>query len=91
MQWVYRANTSNRECLVELAANNNLMLLENPKGAASFTSGRWNTGANPDLAFSSARADNRLPHLQVSASAARQAHGKYDHGALHKLQLHPHH
>ena len=31
VQWVYRAKTSNKECLVELAANNNLMLLENPK------------------------------------------------------------
>ena len=38
VQWGYRANTTNGECLVEWAANNNLMLLHNPKGAASFTS-----------------------------------------------------
>ena len=31
------------------------------------------------------------PHLQASVSAARQAHGQNDHGACHKLQLHPYH
>ena len=49
------------ECLVEWAANNDLILLHNPKGAASFTSRRWNTGTNPDLTFASAGPDNRLP------------------------------
>ena len=48
------------KCLVEWAANNNLMLLHNPKGAVTFTSGRWNTGTNLDLAFVSAGPDNRL-------------------------------
>ena len=57
----YKANTSNRECLVEWITNNNLMLLHNPKGAASFTSGCWNTGTDPDLAFASARPDNGIP------------------------------
>ena len=60
VQWEYRHNISNGEFLVEWAAGNNLMLLHNPKGAASFTSGCWNTGTNPDLTFASAGPDNRL-------------------------------
>ena len=39
LQWGYIGNTSNGECLVEWAANNNLMLLHNPKGAASLLLG----------------------------------------------------
>ena len=31
------------------------------------------------------------PHLQASASAARQTHGQNDHGASYELKLHPHH
>ena len=61
VQWGYRANTSNRDCLVEWVANINLMLLHNPKAAANFTSGCWNIGTNPDLTFVSAGSDNRFP------------------------------
>ena len=61
VQWGYRTNTSNVECLVEWAANNNLVLLYNPKGAVIFTSMSWNTGTNLELAFASAGPENRLP------------------------------
>ena len=50
-----------KECFVEWAANNNLMLLYNPKGAISLSSGCWNTGTTPDLTFASAGPGNRLP------------------------------
>ena len=33
------------------ASINNLALIYNAKNAASFYSGSWNTGTNPDLAF----------------------------------------
>ena len=51
-----------------------LMLLHNPKGAASFTSRRWNTRTNSDLAFVSARPDNRLPDRCVLEKFPRSQH-----------------
>ena len=41
------------------------VLLYNAKDAASFYSGRWNTGTNPDLAFASVDPNNRLPNKRV--------------------------
>ena len=49
------------ECLAGLASINCLALLYNAKDAASFYSGRWNTGTNPDLAFASVGPNSRLP------------------------------
>ena len=60
--------------MVEWAANNNLMLLHNSKGAASFTSGHWNTRTSPDLAFVSAGPDNRLPDRCVLEKFPRSQH-----------------
>ena len=42
-----------------------LPLLYNPKDAASFYSGRWNTGTNPDLAFASVDPNSHLPDRRV--------------------------
>jgi len=42
-----------------------LWLLYNPKGAASFSSSRWNVVTNPDLAFASFGQDSRLPDRHV--------------------------
>ena len=52
--WGYYSITPDRECLNDWAANSGLVLLHNAKDTPSFFSGRWNTGTNPDLAFSSA-------------------------------------
>ena len=52
---------TNGVCFVEWAANNNLMLLDNPKGAVSFTSRLWSTRTNWNLALVNARLDSRLP------------------------------
>ena len=51
VDWGYDINIADGECLVGWASANNLALLHNPKDAASFPSGRWNTNINPDLAF----------------------------------------
>ena len=51
VDWVYDTNSADGECLVGWA---NLALLHNPKDAASFHSGRWNTSTN------------RILHLSVS-------------------------
>ena len=49
------------ECLAGWASINCIALLHNAKGAASFYSGRWNTGTNPDPAFASVGPNSRLP------------------------------
>ena len=47
--WGYDDNSPDGECLAGWASVNCLALLYNAKDAASFYSGRWNTGTNPDL------------------------------------------
>ena len=66
VDWDYDANSADGKCLVGWANANNLVLLHNPKDAASFHSGRWNTSTNQDLAFVSIDSDSRLPdrHLR---------------------------
>ena len=44
---------------------NRLALLYNAKDAASFYSGRWNTGTNPDLAFANVDPNSRLLDRRV--------------------------
>ena len=51
--WSYDDNSADGECLAGWASINCLALLYNAKDAASFYSGRWNSGTNPDLAFAS--------------------------------------
>ena len=72
--WGYNINTPDGENLASWAANNSLALLYDPKGAASFLSGRWNTGTNPDLAFASAGVANRLPDRRVLGKFPRSQH-----------------
>ena len=58
VDWGYDANSADGECLVGWAKTNNLALLHNPKDAASFHSGRWNTSTSPNLAFVSIDSDS---------------------------------
>ena len=53
---------------------NCLALLYNAKDAASFYSGRWNTGTNPDLAFASVGPNSRLPDRRVLEKFPRSQH-----------------
>ena len=50
------------------------LLLYNAKEAASFYSGRWNTGTNPDLAFASVGPNSRLPDRRVLEKFPRWQH-----------------
>ena len=74
VDWDYDANSADRECLVGWANTNNLDLFHNPKEAASFHSGRWNAGTNPDLAFVSINSDIRLPDRHVLEEFPRSQH-----------------
>ena len=51
--WGYDSNSPDGDYLAGWASINSLVLLYNVKNAASFYSGRWNTGINLDLAFAS--------------------------------------
>ena len=60
--WGYDDNSPDGECLIGWAS---IALLYNDKNAASFYSGCWNTGTNPDLAFASVNPNSRLPDKRV--------------------------
>jgi len=53
------------ESLASWAAANNLELLHNAKGAASFSSHRWKVGTNSHLGFASVSQDSRLSDRRV--------------------------
>ena len=72
--WGYDNNSLDAECLAGWASINCLAFLYNAKDSASFYSGRWNTGTNPDLAFTSAGRNNRLPDRRVLKKFHRSQH-----------------
>ena len=72
--WGYDDNSPDGECLAGWASINCLALLYNAKDSASFYSGRWNTGTNPDLAFASVGPKNRLPDRRVLEKSPRSQH-----------------
>ena len=63
--WGYDDNSLDGECLAGWASINCLALLYNAKDTASFYSGCWNTGTNPDLAFASVGPNSCLPNRCV--------------------------
>ena len=72
--WGYDDNSPDGECLAGWASINCLALLYNAKDAASFHSGRWNTGTNPDLAFASVGPNSCLPDRRVLDKFPRSQH-----------------
>ena len=71
--WGYD-NSLDGECLAGWASINCLALLYNAKDAASFYSGHWNTGTNPDLAFASIGPNSHLPDRRVLDKFPRSQH-----------------
>ena len=75
--WGYDDNSPDSECLVGWASINCLALLyiaKDAKDVASFYSGRWNTGTNPDIAFSNVGPNSRLPDRRVLDKFIRSQH-----------------
>ena len=70
----YDENNPDGECLAGWASINCLAVLYNAKNPASFYSGRWNTGTNPDLAFVSVGPNSRLPDRRVLEKFPRSQH-----------------
>ena len=73
--WDYDDNSPDGECFAGWASINCLALLYNAKDTASFYSGRWNTGTNPDLTFASVGPNSRLPDRRVLERFPRSQHG----------------
>ena len=72
--WGYDDNSPDGKCLAGWESINCLALLYNAKDAASFYSGRWNTGTNPDLDFASVGLNSRLPDRRVLDKFPRSQH-----------------
>ena len=72
--WVYGYNSPDGEFLAVWGSIHSLALQYNTKDAARFYSGCWNTGTNPDLAFSSADSNSRLPDKRVLEKFPRSQH-----------------
>ena len=72
--WGYDDNSLDGECLTGWASINCLALLYNAKDAASFYSSHWNTGTNPDLAFTSVGSNSCLPDRRVLDKFPRSQH-----------------
>ena len=76
--WGYDDNSPDGECLAGWASIDCLALLYNAKDAASFYSGCWNTGTNPDLAFASIGPNSHLLAQVYSSLAATALLAKLD-------------
>ena len=63
--WGYTNTNEDGSCSATWAAGGNLSLLCDPKGPASFLSGRWGSETNPVLAFASSSDDDQLPCRRV--------------------------
>ena len=74
---VNNTNSADGDCLLAWASSNNLALLHDPKDEPSFHSGRWNTGTNPDLAFTTVGPDSRLPYRRVLEKFPRSQPGMW--------------
>ena len=83
--WGYDDNRPDGECLADWASINCLALLYNAKDTASFYSGRWNTGINPDLAFASV-VPNVAYRIEVSLRSS-SGHKQVDLWLLHHQGL----
>ena len=60
VNWSYRTSSADGECLVAWGSLNGLVPLHDPRDVATFYSGRWNTGTNPNLTFVSVGPDSRV-------------------------------
>ena len=75
IDWGYDDNSPDGECLAGWASINSLaLIIVKAMDAASFYSGCWNIGNNPDLAFASVGPNSRLPNKGVLEKFPRSQH-----------------
>ena len=72
--WGYNDINPDGECLAVWAANNNLTLLQDPKGNFTFYSGRWKSETDPFLAFVRTETSSQFPDRRVLGKFTRSQH-----------------
>ena len=74
VNWGCRTSSADGECRVAWSSLNGLVPLHDPNDVATFHSGRWNTGTNPDLVFVSVGPDSRVPNSCILEKFPRSQH-----------------
>ena len=74
VNWGYRTNSANGECLLTWTSLNNLVPLHDPKDVTTFHFGHWNTGTNPDLTFVSVGPDSHVSDRCILEKFPRSQH-----------------
>ena len=74
VNWGYRTSSDNGECLVDWASPNGLVPPHDTKDVATFYSGGWNTGTDPDMTFVSVGPDSRVPDRRILEKFPRSQH-----------------
>ena len=74
VNWGYRTSSANEECFVAWTSLNGLVPLHDPKDMATFHSGCWNTGINPDLTSVSVGPDSSVPDRRILEKFPRLQH-----------------
>ena len=74
IDWGYNTTNEDGSTLTDWASAIDATLLYDPKEPSSFTSGRWNTETNPDLAFSKTHQYEPLPERRVLDRFPRSHH-----------------
>ena len=74
VNWGYRTSGADGECLVAWAGLNCLVPLHDPKDEATFYSGHWSTGTNPDLTFVSIGPDSCVSDRCISEQFPKSQH-----------------
>ena len=72
--WSYTNTIKDGSCLATWAAGGNLSLLYDPKGPASFFSGRWRSETNSDVAFANSSDGKQLSCRRVVEKFPRSQH-----------------
>ena len=74
IDWGYKTSNPDGVILNEWASATDATLLHDPKEPPTFTSGRWNTETNPDLAFAKFSPNEPLPIRRVLNRFPRSHH-----------------
>ena len=74
VNWRCRTSSVVGDCLVAWASLNGPVPLHGTKDVATFHSGRWNTGTNPDLTFVSVGPDSRIADRRIVEKFPRSQH-----------------
>ena len=85
--WGYINTNEDGSCLATRAAGAHLSPLYDPKGPASFLSGRWGSETNLDVAFASSGDDDQLPCRRVLEKFPKSQDSQHRPSLITNLQI----